>query len=100
MEGQYPDWWKKEGAVTTNTQKTKSTANIATANSTAGSSSGDGKFYALITDTNPANMTRQIIIFANSACSNHCFIDKADFVTSDPFMIKMAIWLQREASLR
>ena len=85
IEGQYPDWWKKKGAVTTNTQKTKPTANIATANSTAGYSSGDGKFYALITDTNPANMACQIITFANSACSDHCFTDKADFVTYRPF---------------
>ena len=59
MEGQYPDWWKKKGTATnSNTQKPKSeskpTANIATTDSTSGSSSGDGKFYALVTDTNPS----------------------------------------------
>ena len=85
MEGQYPDWWKKKGTATTNMQKTKPTTNITTANSTAGSSSGDGEFYALITDTNPANTTHQIITFADSACSDHCFIDKADFITYRPF---------------
>ena len=66
-------------------QKTKPTANITTANSTARSSSRDGEFHALIIDTNPANTTHQIITFANSACSDHCFIDKADFVTYRPF---------------
>ena len=93
MEGQCPDWWKKKGTATnSNTQKPKSeskpTANIATTNSTSGSSSGDGEFYALITDTNPSQMDnphRQVVTFANSACSDHCFINKSDFVTYKPF---------------
>ena len=51
MEGQYPYWWKKKGTATN--LKSKPTANIATADVTAGSSNGDGKFYALVTNTNP-----------------------------------------------
>ena len=89
-EGQYPDWWKKKGTATTsntnasNTQKAKPTANITTMDSTAGSSNGDGEFYALVTDTNlPQTDTtqRQVVTFADSACSDHCFVNKSDFAT-------------------
>ena len=49
-EGQYPDWWKKKGTATaSNTQKANPTVNIATTDSTTGSSNGDGEFYALVT---------------------------------------------------
>ena len=93
-EGQYPDWWKKKGTATTSnatastTQKAKPTANIATTDSTTGSSNGDGEFYALVTDTNPPQLDmpqRQVVTFADSACSDHCFINKSDFATYKPF---------------
>ena len=89
MEGQYPDWWKKKGTATTsNTPKPKPVANVVTTDSTAGSSSGDGEFYALATDASPAQMDtphRQVITFADSACSDHCFVNKSDFTNYKPF---------------
>ena len=89
MEGQYPDWWKKKGTATTsNTPKLKPVANVVTTDSMAGSSSGDGEFYALATDASPAQMDtphRQVITFADSACSDHCFVNKSDFTSYKPF---------------
>lgn len=64
------------------------TANIATTDSSAGSSTKDGEFYTLVTDTNPSQMgipQRQVITFADSACSDHCFINKSDFIGYKPF---------------
>lgn len=89
MEGQYPDWWKKKGtAMNANTQKPKTTANIATTDSIVGSSGGSGEFYALVTDTNPPKTNtpqRLVVTFAASACSDHCFVNRADFITYKPF---------------
>jgi hypothetical protein len=86
MEGQYPDWWKKKGTATNS--KPKPTANIATADVTAGSSNGDGEFYALVTDTNPPRTDapqRDVVTFADSACSDHCFVNRTDFTNYRPF---------------
>lgn len=85
MEGQYPDWWRKKGPVTNaNAQKLKTTANVTMTNNTVVSSSGSREFYALATDTNPSNMITpqcQVVTFADSACSNHCFVNRSDFTT-------------------
>ena len=92
MEGQYPNWWKKKGtASNTNTQKPKTMANVATTDSTTGSSDGTGKFYALVTDTNPPPMNlphRQVVTFADLACSDHCFMNKSKFSSYKPFQDK------------
>jgi hypothetical protein len=88
MEGQYPDWWKKKGTASTNTQKPKSTTNTITTDTITASPSGTSEFYALATDTSPIQTDvsqRQVIIFADSACSNHCFVNKSDFTTYQPF---------------
>ena len=93
-EGQYSDWWKKKGAATNtnaNTQKSTPTTNIATTDSTVRPSGGNGEFYALVTDTNPPqadSLQRQLITFADSACSDHCFVNKSDFTTYKPFQNK------------
>ena len=94
MEGQYPDWWKKKG--TSNTQKPNPTANIAMTDSIAGSSNRDGKFYALVTDANPpqTNVPQcQVVTFADSTCSDHCFVNKSDFTTYKPSHDKDVIQL-------
>jgi hypothetical protein len=89
MEGQYPDWWKKKGAATTsNTQKLKPVAKVVMTDSTARSSSGNSEFYALTIDTNPTYTDishHQVITFADSACCDHCFINRSDFATYKPF---------------
>ena len=89
MEGQYPDWWRKKGTSNnSNTQKPKPTANITTTDSPVGATSGSSKFYVLVTDTNPFQVNipqYQVITFADSACSSHCFVNKSDFTTYKPF---------------
>jgi GAG-pre-integrase domain/Integrase core domain len=88
MEGQYPDWWKKKGTASTNTQKPKSTANAMTTDTITVFPSGTSEFYALATDTSPIQTDvsqRQVITFADSACSDHCFVNKSDFTTYQPF---------------
>ena len=76
MEGQYPNWWKKKGSVTTfNTQKPKPT--VITTDSAVGSTSGSGEFYALVTDSNlPQTNTSQcqVVTFADLACGDHCCV--------------------------
>lgn len=89
MEGQYPDWWKKKGAASTsNTQKPKSVMNIVTTDGSVGSTNWDGEFYALATNTSPnqtIDLPCQVITFTDSACSDHCFVNKSDFITCKPF---------------
>lgn len=56
--------------------------------STVGSSGGSGKFYALITDTNPSQTNtpqHQVITFADLACSDYCFVNRSNFTTYKPF---------------
>ena len=89
MEGQYPHWWKKKGVATSpSAQKPKPVANIAMADSAAGTP-GASKFYALVMDTSLNQMIsmsqQQVITFADSACSNHCFVNKLDFIMYKPF---------------
>lgn len=93
MEGQYPDWWKKKDtANNSNAQKPKVTANIATTNSTTGSSdASSSEFYALVMDANPTHMNTthcQVVTFADLACSDHCFVNKSDFTTYKHFQDK------------
>jgi Integrase core domain/GAG-pre-integrase domain len=88
MEDQHPDWWKKKGMVSTNTQKPKSIANAVTTDTITASPSGTSKFYALATDTSLIQsdiLQRHVITFADSACSDHCFVNKSDFTTYQPF---------------
>jgi gag-polypeptide of LTR copia-type len=89
MEGQCPDWWRKKGTSNnSNTQKLKPTVNVTMTDSTVAATSGSSKFYALVTNTNPSQANTpqyQVVTFADSACSDHCFINKSDFITYKPF---------------
>ena len=94
MAGQYPDWWKKKGTVMNPNTQSKLTANITMTDSTSGSSGGDGEFYALVTDNNPSQMDTpqwQVVTFANSACSDHCFVNKSVLLHTNLSMIRMVI---------
>ena len=106
MEGQYPNWWKKKGTATkpnsSNSSQPAVTANIATTDSSIGSSTRDGEFYALVTDTNPSQMDtpqRQVVTFADSACSDHCLLINLTLSPISLSMIKMAILQYGEGSL-
>jgi hypothetical protein len=91
MEGQYPEWWKKKGNPTSgssNTQTPKPTANVTTVDTTVGSSNSDGEYYALVTEVNSVPNTTQphaqVVTFADSACSDHCFVNRSDFTSYRP----------------
>jgi hypothetical protein len=89
MEGQYPDWWKQKATATNaNAQKQKTTVNATMTDNTVASSSSSVEFYTLVTDTNPPNKSIphcQVVTFADSACSDHCFVNKSDLITYKSF---------------
>jgi len=98
MEGQYPDRWKKKGNATgsgtpnINQQQNhtsippKPTANVATVPTTfftpTGSGSGD-EFYAFMTSVIP--QTSNPITYADSAASDHFFVNISDFESYEPY---------------
>ena len=84
MEGQYPDWWCKKGSptpmTTTTTPTPKPTANIAVVQHST--TSGHGEYYAFMMNTQGHH--KGLITYADSAASDHCFVDIKDFVTYQP----------------
>jgi hypothetical protein len=86
MAGQYPDWWKKKGK-NTNTPTTQPSANIAVVpQNTPITHSGGGEFYAFTTQVQGrVGGGPQVTTYADSAASEHCFTDVADFVTYEPY---------------
>ena len=82
MEGQYPDWWrKKSGTSTTKMASTpKPTANIAVVQHPT--TSGLSEHYVFMMNIKQNNRT--LIIYADLATSNHCFMDIKDFTTYQP----------------
>jgi hypothetical protein len=78
MEGQYPDWWRKKGNTNTpTTSNQKPTANIAVVTHTM--TSRQAEHYALMTKA--SHIIGKPVTYADSAASNHCFIDINDFAT-------------------
>ena len=83
MEGQYPDWWKKKGKSTGNpSSPPRPSVSITTIPQSSSVSHGgsSGEFYAFMTKIKAASIPK-VITYADSAASEHCFTDTADFVT-------------------
>ena len=90
---QYPDWWKKKsrpansptGGTPTQTASQLS-ANIAVVSQSpsVAHSGSSGECYAFMTQSQTqgsAAGASLVITYANSAATEHCFTDIADFVT-------------------
>jgi len=75
MEGQYPDWWRKKGNATATPQKPS--VNIAMVPHSM--SSGAGEHYIFMTTTQ--REVKDLVTYADSATSDHCFMDLKDFIT-------------------
>ena len=94
MEGQYPDWWRKKGNATgggnsnqtrgTTPTPPKLTANVAivpTITFTPSNTDSDGDFHAFLTNT--STPTPALTTYADSAASDHFFVDIRDFELYD-----------------
>ena len=97
MEGQYPEWWRKKGnigsgntssnqsvkAPTTNQKPTANVAMVPTAPFTSSDADDNSQFYAFI--TNASILAPMHTTYADSAASDHFFIDIADFESYEPY---------------
>ncbi|RDB17165.1 Retrovirus-related Pol polyprotein from transposon TNT 1-94 [Hypsizygus marmoreus] len=75
MEGQYPAWWSKKG-VSTNA--------VPSANSAMAPTATTVERYAFMADSAGAREVK-VVTYADSAASEHCFVDRGDFETYVPF---------------
>jgi len=85
MEGQYPNWWKKKGNANQQANTPNQTnANIAVIPAESTGNTSKENFYALMTRLSP-HIEPRIITYADSAASDHCFVNINDFSTYQSF---------------
>lgn len=83
IAGQYPNWWKKK-AKPTSPSTPQLSVNIAVVpqSPSVTHSGGSGEFYAFMTRIQGhAVSSPQVMTYTDSAASEHCFTNIADFVT-------------------
>ena len=86
MEGQYPDWWKKKGKTMNPSPQPSVNIAVVPQTSSVTYSRNSREFYAFMTwIQGQAAGSPQVITYANSAASEHCFMNLADFVTYEPY---------------
>jgi hypothetical protein len=90
MEGQFPSWWGKKGGGAAKGSSTATAANIATtpntnvttmANSVVVTEHTEHHVLATIATADP---TGEPITYADTAASDHCWINREDFDTYQP----------------
>lgn len=82
MEGQFPPWWNKRGG--TGGSATTTTTPAANAVIAPGVTSA-AQYYAFSAQVSGI-ATSRLITYADSAASDHFFVERSDFVTYNPYI--------------